>query len=120
MNMNDKELDRLLASATTPRLSSGFNDRLLHELNAENAEPVSAENKVFAFPSRVPAQRTTGWPFILPLLGSMAAALVGGIYLGIETNASSLISTASSVASVDDGDLTGFEDLELFLQDGLS
>jgi hypothetical protein len=115
MNMNDKELDRLLASASAPQLSAKFNDRLLQKLNAE-----SAKSNVIAFPARDPVQRTTGWPVILPLLGSLAAALVGGIYLGIETNASSLISTASSVASVDDGDLTGFEDLELFLQDGLS
>jgi hypothetical protein len=117
MKMNDKELDRLLARASAPRLSAGFNDRLLQKLNAEI---VPVGRNVIAFPVRAPAQQATGWPVILPLLGSLAAALVGGIYLGIETNASSLISTASSVASVDDGDLTGFEDLELFLQDGLS
>jgi hypothetical protein len=115
MNMNDKELDQLLASASAPRLSAGFNDRLLQKLNAE-----STRSNVIAFPPQVPVQRTTGWPVILPLLGSMAAALVGGIYLGLETNASSLMSTTNSVASVGDGDLTGFEDLELSLQDGLS
>jgi hypothetical protein len=117
MNMNDKELDQLLASASKPQLPAGFNDRLLQRLNTE---AVREKSNVITFPPRVSKPKASRWPTILPLAASLAAALVTGLYLGIETDASSLFSSSSSLASVDDGDFTGFEDLDLSMQDGQS
>jgi hypothetical protein len=115
--MNDTELDRLLASATKPRLSEDFNVKLLQRLGSEVPPPSS---NVVAFPARKTAQTQTSWPRLLPLVAAMAAALVGGIYLGATTNLSSFISDGSSVASIEDMDLTGSDDLETIEQDNQS
>lgn len=115
--MSDKDLDRLLAGATSPQLSESFNDRLLQKLISQTATDGS---NVVPFRARPQARREAGWPVVLPLLASMAAALVGGIYLGAATNVQSLISTTSVVASADESDLTGFEDLDTAMQDNQS
>lgn len=115
--MNDKELDQLLASATKPRISDGFNEKLLQRLNAE---VTPASGNVINFPARSAPQAAIPWPRILPLVASMAAALVGGIYLGAATDVAALISDGSAIASVDDSDFTGFDDLATFEQDSQS
>jgi hypothetical protein len=115
--ISDKDLDRLLAGASAPQLSAGFNDRLLQKLNSQTA---IGSNNVVPFPARPLARKQTSWHLALPLLASMAAALVGGIYLGAATNVQSLISTTSVVASADESDLTGFEDLDTAMQDNQS
>jgi hypothetical protein len=114
MNMDDKQLDQLLAGASKPRLSAGFNDRLLQRLSSEVA------SNIIPFPTRKPAQKTSVWPLLLPLVASMAAALVGGLYLGAANNFPIFMSNSSVVASVDDSDLTGFEELDTILQDSQS
>jgi hypothetical protein len=106
--LNDKELDRLLSGASSPQLPSGFNDRLLRQLTVETA---ARRNNVIAFPGKA---------IVLPLLATMAAALVAGVYVGAATNLQTLISNDSAFASVEDSDLTGFEELDTALQDGQS
>jgi hypothetical protein len=115
--MSDKELDKLLAAATSPQLSLGFNDRLLQKLDSLVTTDC---NNIVPFPARPQARQSTGWPVLLPLLASMAAALVGGLYLGAATNLQSFISTSNVVASADESDLTGFEDLDTAMQDNQS
>jgi hypothetical protein len=112
--MNDQELDRLLASASMPLLAESFNARLLQRINSE--APAKTGN-VIAFPAGKRSRVISPWQTVLPLVASMAAALVGGIYLGAATDVTSFLS-GSSVASVDDGDFTGFDDLETIVTDG--
>jgi hypothetical protein len=110
----DEELEKLLRGASSPALPQGFSDRLLQRLEAETPEQKTAD--VIAFPARGAPTRSTRWLALLPL----AAALVGGIYLGAATNAHTFITTGSSIASVEDDDLLGLESLETIEQDGQS
>jgi hypothetical protein len=113
-HFTDDDLEKLLLGATAPALPQGFSDMLLHRLEAEAAVQKTAD--VIAFPVRSAPARPTRWLALLPL----AAALVGGIYLGAATNAHTLITTGSSIASVEDDDLLGLESLETIEQDGQS
>jgi hypothetical protein len=115
--MSDKDLDRLLAAATSPQLSAGFNDQLLQKLDGRI---VPGQDNIVPFPVRPRARQSAGWPVVLPLLASMVAALVGGLYLGAATNLQSFISTSNVVASADESELTGFEDLDIAMQDNQS
>jgi hypothetical protein len=110
----DGELDKLLNSATAPDLPKGFSERLLLRIEAE--APVHKTAEIIAFPTRHRPVPRTRWLALLPL----AAALVGGIYLGAATSAHTFITTGSSLASVEDGDLLGLESLETIEQDGQS
>ncbi len=116
-NMNDRELDRLLSSASSPQLPAGFNDRLRQKLNVEMS---GERDNVILFPAQSFSRKTSPWKMALPLAASMVAALAVGVYMGAATNVQSLITSSSSIASVDDSDLTGFEELDTALQDGQS
>ncbi len=116
--LNDTELDTLLAHASEPRLSDGFNDRLMQRLLSEAAAVKPVSNNVIPFPARKPVQQATPWFRAVPLAASLAAALVGGLYIGAADNLPSFLPDSSSVASIDDSDQTGFEELDTILQDG--
>ena len=115
--MSDKQLDKLLAAATMPRLPTGFNDRLLQTLNSG---AVPERHNVVPFPTRTAIQKTSSWSGILPLVASMAAALAGGIYLGAANTVPAFNPSVGSIASTDDTGQTGFEDLVTSLQDSQS
>jgi hypothetical protein len=97
--LNDPELDKLLAQASTPPLPEDFQSRLLAKTSTSN---------VIAF------KKKTTWVFGLPL----AASLVIGVWLGASENTSDLLSVAGSeVASTD---ATGFDDIVSIIEDDLT
>jgi hypothetical protein len=100
--LNDSELDKLLAQASTPPLPEDYQSRLLAKINTGN---------VIAFKA---GRRKTAWLFGLPL----AASLVIGVWLGASETTSDLLSvTGSDIASVD---ASGFEDIVSIIEDDLT
>jgi hypothetical protein len=100
--LNDSELDKLLAQASTPPLPEDFQARLLAKVNTGNVITFARD------------KRKTTWLFGLPL----AASLVIGVWLGASGNTSDLLSVAGSeVASMD---ATGFEDIVSIIEDDLT
>jgi membrane peptidoglycan carboxypeptidase len=97
--LNDSELDKLLAHASTPPLPQDFQSRLLAKTGTSNV---------------ITLKRKTIWLIGLPL----AASLAIGIWLGASENTSDLLSvTGGDVASVD---ANGFEDIVSIIEDDLT
>ena len=112
--IDDMELDQLLAKATTPALTPGFEERLLKRMGEETA-PVGASN-VIAFPASRAKTKLIQWLAVVPL----AAALAGGFYLGMATDVPDLLTQGNAVASAADEDFTIFDNLDFVSQDGQS
>ncbi len=113
--MNDDELDRLLAAASRPALPVGA----LARLNARLAQESGAGN-VIALQRKAPAQRRRlGWLAGLPL----AASLALGLYLGSAGGGSSLLPAAFTETLVgvsSAGPETGIEEAESWAEEDLT
>ncbi len=102
--MQDDDLDKLLASASTPVPRLGFEQRLLHK--------ISVPNNVIAFPKRKAA---SPWVIGLPL----AASLVVGLWLGV-SNLLPATDTIMVSQTTDDTTSSGFDDVVALIEDNLS
>lgn len=115
--MTDKELDSLLAHASTPPAPLGARQRLLAKAALEQGGAMVSN----VVPLRRVEQGRSrlGWLAGLPL----AASLAFGIYLGSAGGLESLLPTATYnllAGTTDDEPLTGIEDVESFTEDDLS
>ncbi len=83
--MDDQTLDRILGLATAPDLSSGFENRVMAELDLQKGTSA----KIIAFPKR---KSPSLWLMGVPL----AACLVLGVFLGASGQFSDVLPGASS------------------------
>jgi hypothetical protein len=108
--MTDAELDRLLATATTPELPKGFSSRLQAKLDA------TASTNVIAFPKRTATPHKLYWLSTIPL----AASLAFGVYLGAQGSLPETLETTLFASATDMQTDLGIEDTESFLNGDLS
>ncbi len=115
--INDKELDKLLAAVDAVKLPTGFADRLQSKLNLDN----QTRDNVIAFPQKKlaqPQQRRV-WLSAIPL----AASLALGVYIGAMGNLPASLSGLEGTLISEAGDTllgTGFEDMVSFVDGDLS
>jgi hypothetical protein len=107
--LQDEELNKVLAMASTPVPQEAFAQRLLSRLES----PVS---NVIAFPAH--RKKTLPWIIGLPL----AASLVLGLWLGNAGIGSTYVSINPALVSEnsDDESDTGFDDMAAFIEDSLT
>lgn len=110
-NVNDRELDKLLAMAARPVVPRGAEARLMAAIDG------ASRNTVVAFrPRQVPARSKLPWLTAIPL----AASLAFGLWLGLAGVGNSLLPSSlggDSVASVDLDFPTGIDEAEAMVED---
>lgn len=106
--MHDDDLDKLLSFASTPKISAGFEQRLIAKIAPANNVP----NTAIAFPKRKTA---SPWLIGLPL----AASLVLGVWLGASNTS---LNPANIMVSqtTDDTTSNGFDDVVALIEGNLS
>lgn len=106
--LNDRELDLLLENTSQPKASAALASQVL------NAVAGVAGGNIMAFPQR---RQSHSWAFGVPL----AASLILGIWLGASGSTANLWTpTVSSVASTENADALGLEDIENLIEDELT
>jgi hypothetical protein len=119
--MTDRELDTLLAGATSPQLPEGAVARLMARTAAAPDAPVS--NIIPLRRAEAPRSRMA-WLAGLPLAASLAASLAIGIYLGAAGSATALnpisVLTSTSTATGDNDTGSGIDDALDFNEDSLT
>lgn len=102
--MQDRDLDKLLSAASTPKPSAGFEQRLLAK--------IAPANNIIAFPRRKTA---SPWLIGLPL----AASLVLGVWLGASNTS---LNPANILVSqtTEDATSNGFDDVVALIEDNLT
>jgi hypothetical protein len=104
--LNDKELDQLLAKASQPQIPTDFAERFASQIQSPQA------SNVIAFPQRKAAPAKPR--FMLPMAAALAASLMLGVYAGASGQGISLFQTQANTAllgSANDFAPSGIEDL---------
>ncbi len=102
--MHDRDLDKLLSTASAPKPSVGFEQRLLAK--------IAPANNIISFPRRKTA---SPWLIGLPL----AASLVLGVWLGASNTS---LNPANIMVSqtIEDSTSNGFDDVVALIEDNLT
>ncbi|MBG1232206.1 hypothetical protein [Aestuariivirga litoralis] len=107
--LNDDELDKLLATASTPVIPHGFEARF-----ASRLRQTPGPSNVVAFPQKKVLVQRKAAPW--PLAAALAASLVIGFWLSGDTRVNNLLDDNADVAmnastAVHDFGPAGFDDL---------